>query len=100
MPRIPEKPQDGYETISINQPFHAPWYQVPPLDFVSENMVPHELRDERERDRERDPHAGHDGGRADSDGVGGWADGLTGRVHRDGHGGRDSESGRQQYRRR
>ena len=38
--------KDGYETISVNQKFPAPWYQMPPLDFVSENMVPHELRDE------------------------------------------------------
>lgn len=49
--------KDGYETISINQPFHAPWYQVPPLDFVSENMVPHELRDERVVDFEMVPMA-------------------------------------------
>lgn len=40
--------KDGYETISVNQPFRAPWYQVPPLDFVSENMVPNEIRDDRE----------------------------------------------------
>lgn len=39
--------KDGFETFSVNQRFPAPWYQVPPLDFVSENLVPHELRDER-----------------------------------------------------
>ena len=39
--------KDGYETISVNQRFPAPWYQVPPLDFVSENVVPQEIRDER-----------------------------------------------------
>lgn len=49
--------KDGYETISVNQPFRAPWYQVPPLDFVSENMVPHELRDERVVDFEMVPLA-------------------------------------------
>ncbi len=39
--------KDGYETISVNQRFPTPWYQVPPLDFVSENIVPREIRDER-----------------------------------------------------
>jgi hypothetical protein len=38
---------DGYETITVNQPFPAPWYQIPPLDFVSENLYPREIRDER-----------------------------------------------------
>ncbi|HZN33694.1 MAG TPA: hypothetical protein VFB80_07735, partial [Pirellulaceae bacterium] len=27
-----------------------PWYQIPPLDFVSENMVAREIRDERNVD--------------------------------------------------
>ncbi len=40
-----EKP--GYETLSIEQPIPAPWYQWFPLDFVSENLVPGEIRDER-----------------------------------------------------
>lgn len=39
--------KDGFETISVNQRFPTPWYQVPPLDFVSENLVPREIRDER-----------------------------------------------------
>ena len=39
--------KDGYETITVNQQFRAPWYQVPPVDFVSENMVTREIRDER-----------------------------------------------------
>lgn len=39
--------KDGFETISVNQPFRAPWYQIPPFDFVSENLVARELRDER-----------------------------------------------------
>lgn len=38
--------KDGYETISVNQRFPAPWYQVPPLDFFSENLAPQEIRDE------------------------------------------------------
>ena len=40
--------KDGYETMNVTQPFAAPWYQVPPLDFISENLAPQELRDERE----------------------------------------------------
>jgi hypothetical protein len=37
----------GYETLAVNQPIPAPWYQVPPLDFVSENLVPTKIRDNR-----------------------------------------------------
>lgn len=37
----------GYETLTINQPIPAPWYQIPPLDFFSENLVPTKIRDNR-----------------------------------------------------
>jgi hypothetical protein len=37
----------GYETLSVNQPIPTPWYQVPPLDFISENLVPYKIRDNR-----------------------------------------------------
>lgn len=47
--------KDGYETISVNQPFPSPCYQLPPLDFVSENLVPNEIRDERVVDFELVP---------------------------------------------
>jgi hypothetical protein len=39
--------KDGYETLVVNQPIPTPWYQIPPLDFVTENLVPGEIRDER-----------------------------------------------------
>lgn len=39
--------KSGYETLTINQPIPAPWYQIPPLDFVSENMVPRKIQDFR-----------------------------------------------------
>ncbi len=39
--------KDGYETLTVRQPFPLPWYQVFPLDFVSENLWPGEIRDER-----------------------------------------------------
>ena len=38
---------DGYEPLTVKQPFPAPWYQIPPLDFVLENVWPWEIRDER-----------------------------------------------------
>ena len=37
----------GYETLTINQPIPAPWYQIPPIDFASENLVPNEINDFR-----------------------------------------------------
>jgi hypothetical protein len=39
--------KDGFETMVVNQPIPAPWYQIPPLDLVSENLIPGEIRDER-----------------------------------------------------
>jgi hypothetical protein len=39
--------KDGYETLVVNQPLPPPWYQIPPLDFFSETLLPNELRDER-----------------------------------------------------
>ena len=37
----------GYETLTVLQPIPTPWYEYPGLDFVSENLVPGEIRDER-----------------------------------------------------
>lgn len=37
----------GFETLSVNQPIPAPWYQIPPIDFVSENVIPKEIHDYR-----------------------------------------------------
>lgn len=37
----------GYETLTVNQPIPAPWYQLPPIDFISENVVPREIQDYR-----------------------------------------------------
>ncbi len=39
--------KDGYETLTVYQPMPTPWYQWPGLDFFSENLWPHEIRDER-----------------------------------------------------
>jgi hypothetical protein len=37
----------GYDTLTINQPIPTPWYEVPPIDFVSEVLVPYKIRDNR-----------------------------------------------------
>lgn len=37
----------GYETLTVNQPIPTPWYEYIPLDFVSENLVPTRIRDNR-----------------------------------------------------
>ncbi len=47
--------KDGYETVTVLQTFPAPWYQHPGIDFVSENLVPREIRDERIVDFELHP---------------------------------------------
>lgn len=45
--RTIELTKDGYESLTVQQTFSAPWYEITPLDFVSENLVPGEKRDER-----------------------------------------------------
>ena len=39
--------KDGYETLTVLHSFDAPWYEIPPLDFFSENLSLREIRDER-----------------------------------------------------
>lgn len=39
--------KDGYETLTVMQWMPPPWYQIPPFDFIAENIVPAEIRDER-----------------------------------------------------
>ena len=39
--------KDGYETLTVMQSVPTPWYEIPPLDFVSENLVPVEICDQR-----------------------------------------------------
>ncbi len=46
-PRKIQLVKDGYETLTVLHSFPAPWYEIPPLDFVSENLWPQEIRDER-----------------------------------------------------
>jgi hypothetical protein len=39
--------KDGYRTETLYQKMNAPWYEIPPLDFASENLLLREVRDER-----------------------------------------------------
>jgi hypothetical protein len=39
--------KDGYETLTVMQPIPPPWYEYVPLDFVSENFTPGQIRDQR-----------------------------------------------------
>ena len=60
--------KDGYETLVINQPIPAPWYEYFPADFVAENLVPGHIRDVRHADLQ---HAADDSSAAGStDGTG------------------------------
>jgi len=42
--------REGYETLTVDKKVSAPWYEWYGLDFVSENLVPTEIRDERTLD--------------------------------------------------
>ncbi len=39
--------KDGYETLTVMQHVPTPWYEIPPLDFVSETLIPLEIRDQQ-----------------------------------------------------
>ena len=39
--------KDGYETERFNTPVKPPAYQVPPVDFVSDNLLPTQVEDRR-----------------------------------------------------
>lgn len=42
-----EAVRDGYRTEKIFRTFSPPWYQIPPLDFITETLWPWEIRDDR-----------------------------------------------------
>jgi hypothetical protein len=42
--------KNGFETLTVMQPVSVPWYQYFPIDFVSENLVPGDIRDNRTYD--------------------------------------------------
>ena len=39
--------KEGFESQTVKQKFAPPWYEYPVLDFISENLWPQEIRDER-----------------------------------------------------
>lgn len=39
--------KDNFETLTVKQTFNPPWYQYPVIEFVTENLWPWEIRDER-----------------------------------------------------
>jgi hypothetical protein len=47
--------KDGYETLTILQPIPTPWWDLPGIDFISENLVPTEIRDHRVLDFQMQP---------------------------------------------
>jgi hypothetical protein len=49
--------KDGFETLTVMQSIPTPWYQYTPFDFVTENFVPGEIRDQRNLDYQLKPQA-------------------------------------------
>jgi hypothetical protein len=47
--------KDGFKTITVKQTFSPPWYEIPGIDFFSENVYQGELRDERVLDFQLEP---------------------------------------------
>lgn len=47
--------RDGYRTEKVLRTISPPWYEIPPLDFVTETLWPWEVRDERIIDIEMIP---------------------------------------------
>jgi hypothetical protein len=39
--------REGFRTETLRRRFNPPWYQIPPLDFITETLWPLEIRDER-----------------------------------------------------
>ncbi|GMU24615.1 MAG: hypothetical protein AMXMBFR13_46890 [Phycisphaerae bacterium] len=40
--------KEGYETLKTHYRLDAPWYQIPPIDFVAETLVPVTIHDQHE----------------------------------------------------
>jgi len=40
--------KDGYQTLQTNHNIAKPWYQVPPIDFIAEVIVPFQIHDQHE----------------------------------------------------
>lgn len=40
--------KDGYEIERQHIKLHRPWYQVPPLDFIADNLLPFRVKDQQD----------------------------------------------------
>lgn len=40
--------KDGYDTLKTMQTVPPPWYQIPPLDFFADNLLPYQLTNRHE----------------------------------------------------
>jgi len=49
--------KDGYETLTVIQSIPPPWYQWPVVDFVTENCIPGQIRDQHTFDFQLRPQA-------------------------------------------
>ncbi len=47
--------KDRYKSVTLYHRIRPPWYQIPPLDFVAENLIPWEIRDERNVEVQLEP---------------------------------------------
>jgi hypothetical protein len=47
--------KDGYETLNVKTKMPTPWYELPGIDFFSENLWPSEIRDNRVLDFQLQP---------------------------------------------
>lgn len=47
--------KDGYQTVKEKHRIRLPWYQIPPLDFITENLISKEIHDERVLDFQLQP---------------------------------------------
>lgn len=37
--------KDGYQSVNVLQKLKTPWYQIPPVEFVTDNLWPAKIRD-------------------------------------------------------
>lgn len=51
---------DGFQTKKVKHRFSPPWYQYPPLDFITDNFWPREIRDTRVVNFELNPQTAVD----------------------------------------
>ena len=51
--------KDQFEIVTVKRTFNPPWYQLPIIDFIYENLVVQEVRDERVLDFKLVPLKNH-----------------------------------------